>query len=114
MSQLYRNVVPRAITVDVEYAKGDFKNMYIELEIDLINIPAHSHECNGRIESENCAVRSFYNRLRACYPNAPTQPLLAEATFAKKTCAWADRLHPHLNYCTFDRLYLLAMTCQHA
>lgn len=84
--QLYRHGIPKSITADGEYGKGDFNEMCDEFNIKLIVTPAHAHQSNGKIERANRTIRSFYNRLRACHPNAPTVDLMVEATFAKNIC----------------------------
>lgn len=94
VAQLYRHGVPRVVTADGEYCKGAFKDMCAELNIQLITTPGHSHQCNGRVERANRAVRSYYNRLRACNPAVTTQLLVAEATFAKNICIGRSKASP--------------------
>lgn len=84
--QLFRHGVPRVITADGEYNKGEFKLMCEELNIDLITTPAHAHQSNGRVERANRSIRAFYNRLRACQPKTSTMRLVTEATYGRNMC----------------------------
>lgn len=106
--QLHWHGVPRVITADGEYGKGEFAALSKELDIKLIITPGNSHESNGRVERANRAIRSYFDLLRSCDTKTPTIDVVHEATYAKNICKGHSLASPFV--LTYERAPLLTGT----
>lgn len=89
--QMLRHGCPRSIKCDREYDSNLFKPFCRESDITLLLGAANDYEANGLVENWNRTLTSFFDRLRPCEMQVPTELLKAEATSSKNTSLGSRR-----------------------